>query len=641
MPPKPSTNSSALTDAAEGEKSNQSQAELKEAAKEAKKQQQLAKRAEKAEKRKQLKQLFALAKPEFGLLSGAAGCLVVSSAVSMAVPFTMGKIMDFVMLEMGLKVPDSKLFEFLKSIPFEQLFGGLVGVFLVGAGANFGRIVLMRRAAERIVERMRNRVFDNVIRQDIQFFDENRTGDVISRLSSDTVLVGKTLTQHLSDGVRKGIMASVGVGMMFYANTKLTVTMMGIIPPVAFAAMKYGKALKRISGDTQNATSEASSIAQEKLESIRTVRSFAQESRESSLYAKETHRVYELGIKESYANAWFFGGAGFSGNCVAMAILYYGGSLVAKGAITPGELTSFFMYASYVGFSMMGIGSFYGELMKGAGASQRLLELIHTSRILKEGSKRLDKIEGGIEFKNVEFAYPTRPDAPVFKDLCFAIQPGTNVAIVGKSGAGKSSIVQLLLRFYDPISGSVLIDGHDIRSLDGTYLRDSAIAFVPQEPTLFATTIRENITYGRPNATHDEIITAASKANALDFIQTFPKGLETFAGEKGVALSGGEKQRIAIARALLKNPRILILDEATSALDGNSETLVQEAMKKIKEGRTVITIAHRLSSVQQADVVIVVEDGSVVETGKYSTLVAKKDGKFRQLIESQLGRELK
>ncbi|KAI9334869.1 P-loop containing nucleoside triphosphate hydrolase protein [Obelidium mucronatum] len=536
----------------------------------------------------------------------------------MAVPFTMGKIMDFVMLEMGLKVPDSKLFEFLKSIPFEQLFGGLVGVFLVGAGANFGRIVLMRRAAERIVERMRNKVFDNVIRQDIQFFDENRTGDVISRLSSDTVLVGKTLTQHLSDGVRKGIMASVGVGMMFYANTKLTVTMMGIIPPVAFAAMKYGKALKRISGDTQNATSEASSIAQEKLESIRTVRSFAQESRESSLYAKETHRVYELGNQR--------------------VLLQMPGFLAALDFQETVLQWQFFIMEDP---SMMGIGSFYGELMKGAGASQRLLELIHTSRILKEGSKRLDKIEGGIEFKNVEFAYPTRPDAPVFKDLCFAIQPGTNVAIVGKSGAGKSSIVQLLLRFYDPISGSVLIDGHDIRSLDGTHLRDSAIAFVPQEPTLFATTIRENITYGRPNATHDEIITAASKANALDFIQTFPKGLETFAGEKGVALSGGEKQRIAIARALLKNPRILILDEATSALDGNSETLVQEAMKKIKEGRTVITIAHRLSSVQQADVVIVVEDGSVVETGKYSTLVAKKDGKFRQLIESQLGRELK
>ncbi|KAJ3012828.1 UNVERIFIED_CONTAM: ATP-binding cassette sub- B member 10, mitochondrial [Siphonaria sp. JEL0065] len=595
-----------------------------------------AKAAEKAQRHRQIRRLFALAKPEISLLVGAASCLVVSSGVSMAVPFAMGKIMDYVMMKMGLEVPDSALLRFLKSIPFEHLFGGLIGVFLAGGAANFGRIVLMRKAGERIIERLRNRIFDSVIRQDIQFFDEIRAGDVVSRLSSDTIVVGKSLTQTLSDGIRKGVMCSVGVGMMFYANTKLTLTMMGIIPPVAFAAIKYGKALKRISEQTQNATSQTTLIAQEKLDAIRTVRAFSQESRESAMFAKENKRVYDLAIKEAYANAWFFGSAGFSGNCVAMAILYYGGSLVANGQITPGELTSFFMYTGYVGFSMMGIGSFFGELMKGVGASTRLFELIETKAKLAEGTQTLENVEGRIEFRNVEFAYPTRPDASVFADLSFTIQPGTNVALVGKSGAGKSTIVQLLLRFYDPKNGLVLIDGHDLRSLNATHLRDAAIAFVPQEPTLFATSIRENITYGRPTVTHEEIIAATKKANALEFIQAFPQGLDTYTGEKGVAMSGGQKQRIAIARALLKDPKILILDEATSALDAESEGLVQDAMNKIKEGRTVITIAHRLSTIQQADVVIVVEDGRVVETGKYPALIARKDGKFRQLIEAQL-----
>ncbi|TPX67178.1 hypothetical protein CcCBS67573_g07570 [Chytriomyces confervae] len=498
----------------------------------------------------------------------------------------------------------------------------------------------MRMAGERIIERLRNQIFENIVKQDIEFFDRNRTGEIISRLAADTVVVGKSVTQNISDGLRNGIMAVVGTGMMLYVNTSLTLTMMSIIPPIAVAAIYYGRILRDISAKTQTATSHTTQVAQEKLDLIRTVRAFAQENRESHSYATETHKVYQLSMKESYAGATFFSGAGFAGNFVAMAILYYGGSLVAAGSITPGDLTSFFLYSTYVGFSFMGLSGFYGELMKGIGASSRLFALMESKGEVEGQSSqtgiKLEKVTGRIEFKDVEFAYPTRSDAKIFKGLSFTIEPGTNVAIVGKSGSGKSTVAQLLLRFYDPSKGSIFIDGIDIRSLDGNHMRNNIMSFVPQEPSLFATTIRENIAYGRSNATDQEIESACERANALGFIKKFPQGFDTYTGEKGVAMSGGQKQRIAIARALLKDPKILIMDEATSALDASSENLVQDSMSQIVMGRTVITIAHRLSTIQQADFIVVVEDGRVVETGGYDELVEREDGKFRHLIDAQL-----
>ncbi|KAJ3398820.1 ATP-binding cassette sub- B member 10, mitochondrial [Chytriomyces hyalinus] len=586
------------------------------------------------------KRIFNLAAPEVAPLSGAAALLLVSSGVSMAVPFSMGKVIDFMMIQMGLKVADSELMHLMTSIPPETLFAGLVAFFLAGAGANFGRIILMRMAGERIIERLRNQIFENIVKQDIEFFDRNRTGEIISRLAADTVVVGKSVTQNISDGLRNGIMAVVGTGMMLYVNTSLTLTMMSIIPPIAVAAIYYGRILRDISAKTQTATSHTTQVAQEKLDLIRTVRAFAQENRESHSYATETHKVYELSMKESYAGATFFSGAGFAGNFVAMAILYYGGSLVAAGSITPGDLTSFFLYSTYVGFSFMGLSGFYGELMKGIGASSRLFALMESKGQVEGQSSqtgiKLEKVTGRIEFKDVEFAYPTRSDAKIFKGLSFTIEPGTNVAIVGKSGSGKSTVAQLLLRFYDPSKGSIFIDGIDIRSLDGNHMRNNIMSFVPQEPSLFATTIRENIAYGRSNATDQEIESACERANALGFIKKFPQGFDTYTGEKGVAMSGGQKQRIAIARALLKDPKILIMDEATSALDASSENLVQDSMSQIVMGRTVITIAHRLSTIQQADFIVVVEDGRVVETGGYEELVEREDGKFRHLIDAQL-----
>ncbi|KAJ3071734.1 ATP-binding cassette sub- B member 10, mitochondrial, partial [Rhizoclosmatium hyalinum] len=553
-----------------------------------------------------------------------------------AVPFTIGKLLDYSMLKMGLQVQDSQILRFMSALSKETLFGGLAAVFALGGFANFWRIKLMERAGAKIVEGLKNKVFENILRQDVVFFDAARSGEISARIASDSAIVGHTVTQNLSDGLRKGCMATVGLGMMLYVNTRLTITMTAIIPPVAVAAIAFGRSRRKLAEKTSKAASDSTSLVQEKLDAIRTVRAFAQESRESSNYAQLNHQVFDLAMKEASAAAWFYGGAGFSGNLIAMSILYYGGSLVGSGAITPGELTSFFMYSTYLGYSLMGIMSFYGELNKGVGATGRLFEFLEAKGV-DQGGKKLENAQGKIEFKAVEFAYPSRPDAPIFQDLNFTIPAGSNVAIVGKSGSGKSSIASLLLRFYDPANGSVLIDGHDLRTLDANYLRDNVIAFVSQEPTLFATTIRENIAYGRPTASQAQIESAARQAHAYDFIQSTPSKFETYVGERGIALSGGQKQRIAIARALIKNPKILVFDEATSALDYTTEALVQESLAEVvkAQGRTVVTIAHRLSTIQQADLVIVLEEGRVVQVGRYADL-AKGTGKFKELMEAQL-----
>ncbi|KAI8611857.1 P-loop containing nucleoside triphosphate hydrolase protein [Chytriomyces sp. MP71] len=604
-----------------------------------------AKAAKKAKRNKfwkEVSRLVKLARPETGALTGATLCLLTSSAVSMSIPFTIGKILDLVSIQMGVKMADSELMRFMQSLPKRTLLAGMIGVFAAGGMANFGRIILMKKAGERIAERLRNRIFDNVIKQEVSFFDVNRTGDIVARLSNDTDQVTNSVTQNMSDGLRKAVFGAVGVGMMLRVNVRLTLTMATIIPPVAaVAAVTYGRTLKKIAAKSQEAASRCYLQAQEKLDAVRTVRAFAQEDAEKLRYARETRAVYGLSMREARARALFFGGAAFSGNCVAMAILYYGGSLVADGVITPGELTSFFMYCGYVGYSLMGLGSFYAELQRGVGASERLFELLESTgraQALSEGIK-LENVQGKIEFKNVAFAYPSRPEAPVLKDLSFIIQPGTNVAVVGKSGAGKTSIAQLLMRFYEPNHGTISIDGHNLPTLSGAYLRENIISLVPQDSVLFATTIRENIAYGRPGATQVQIEAAAAQAHALEFIRALPDGFDTYVGEKGASLSGGQKQRIAIARALIKDPRVLVFDEATSALDAEAEKAVMEAMKGIVKGRSVVTIAHRLSTIKQADMIVVIEDGKTVETGKFSDLVGKHNGKFRDLVVSTLTEE--
>ncbi|KAI8805219.1 P-loop containing nucleoside triphosphate hydrolase protein [Cladochytrium replicatum] len=658
----------------------------------------------------EISRIARLAKPEAKTLGLAITFLFISSAVTLSVPFAMGVLIDVAMVshstaeegsasenspsteapksssppvdtsKQATPAPSSTMSSLttflntrrdssspaspasaaLRSLSTAQLFGGLACVFLIGAGANMGRVVLLRLAGERIVSRLRSRLFGSVVRQDIGFFDkkENRTGDLVSRLSMDTNIIGKTITQNVSDGLRSTVQASIGFAMMVYVNAKLAGTMIFIVPPVAIAAIVYGRVVRDLARKTQDAIGEATKVAEEKLGNVRTVRAFAQEEAETQRYTERVQAIYNLARKEAFASGWFFGGLGASGNFLMLAILYYGGFMVSSGQITVGELASFFLYTGYAGSSLFGLSNFYSDLMKGVGASTRVFDLLEqrpkierppaslflpapTSKAIvavpepETAPVKLEKVQGRITFENVTFSYPTRPDAHVFKDLTFDVEPGTHVAIVGRSGSGKSSIASLILRFYDPSSGTIKIDGVDIKQLDNEWLRDEVLGVVPQEPVIFAGSVAENIAYARPESTREQIEAVAAQANASQFIESFPKSYDTFVGEKGTAISGGQKQRLAIARALLKNPKIFILDEATSSLDQSAEGLVQEAIDRLVEGRTVIAIAHRDSTIRKADRVLMVEAGlGVVESGSYWQLMGRK-GKFWEMMKQK------
>lgn len=357
-------------------------------------------------------------------------------------------------------------------------------------------------------------------------------------------------------------------------------------------------------------------------------------------YTSKMDCVMQLARKEAFARAGFFGATGLSGNLIVLSVLYKGGLLMGSAHMTVGELSSFLMYAFWVGLSIGGLSSFYSELMKGLGAGGRLWELLERKPQLpfNEGLILNEKrFQGALQFKNVHFAYPARPEVPIFRDFSLSIPSGSVTALVGPSGSGKSTVVSLLLRLYDPISGSVHLDGQDIRQLNPVWLR-SKIGTVSQEPVLFSCSIAENIAYGADNpslVTATQVEQVADVANAAAFIRSFPQGFNTVVGEKGVLLSGGQKQRIAIARALLKNPKILLLDEATSALDAENEHLVQEALDRLAEGRTVLVIAHRLSTVKNANLVAVLDQGRIIECGEHKELLSKPDGVYRKLMRKQ------
>ncbi|KAF2803401.1 ATP-dependent permease MDL2, partial [Mytilinidion resinicola] len=574
--------------------------------------------------------LIKIARPELGTLGWAFVFLLVSSSVSLSVPFSIGKILDI-----ATKAEGST--DTLFGLDMSTFYLVLGGVLATGAAANFGRIIILRIVGERIVARLRSQLYRKTFVQDAEFFDANRVGDLISRLGSDTIIVGKSITQNLSDGLRSVVSGAAGFAMMGWVSLQLTGILALVGPPVAVAAFISGRMLRNISRKIQKNLGTMTKVAEERLGNVRTSQAFAGEQQEVGRYNRQIRRVFNLGKREALVAATFYGSTGLMGNLTVIAVLYVGGSMVKSGAITIGELSSFLMYTAYAGSSMVGLSGFWGEMMKGVGAASRLFELQDRNPTISPTvGEPVKSAQGPIEFKNVSFSYPTRPAVTIFKDLNFTIQPGTNVAIVAPSGAGKSTVASLLLRFYVPNTGQILIDGRDITKLNAKQLRRK-IGFVGQEPVLFSGTIAENIAYGVPHATRAEIVTAARKANC-QFIGDFPDGLETHVGARGTQLSGGQKQRIAIARALIKQPDILILDEATSALDAESETLVNQALGVLlREQNTTISIAHRLSTIKRSDRVIVISaDGDVAEEGTYRELANNPDGAFTKLMEWQI-----
>src|SRR5690242_19998969 len=460
--------------------------------------------------------LIKIARPEMGTLSWAFVFLLFSSAISMSIPFSIGRILD---AATQAEKTDGLLF----GMDMTTFYIALGSVLCAGAAANFSRIVILRIVGERIVARLRSQLYRKTFVQNAEFFDANRVGDLISRLGSDTIIVGKSITQNLSDGLRSLVSGAAGFVMMGYVSLKLTGILALIAPPVAVVAFFSGRALRNLSRKIQKNLGTLTKIAEERLGNVRTSQAFAGEVQEAARYNRQIKRIFTLGKKEAVVAAGFYGSTGLMGNLTIIAILYAGGGMVKSGVISIGELSSFLMYTAYAGSSMVGLSGFYGEMMKGVGAASRLFELQDRQpTISPTKGEPVRSARGPIEFNNVSFAYPTRPAVNIFKNINFKIEQGTNVAIVAPSGAGKSTVASLLLRFYVPTDGVITIDGRDITKLNAKQLRRK-IGFVGQEPVLFSGTIAENIAYGAPQATRAEIVAAARKANCQfisDFVST-------------------------------------------------------------------------------------------------------------------------
>ncbi|KAL4064241.1 P-loop containing nucleoside triphosphate hydrolase protein [Scleroderma yunnanense] len=574
-----------------------------------------------------LRKVIALAKPEKKPLFLAICLLLVSSSVAMSVPFTIGKLIDYFSSENP-------------QIPFGlstwQASGILLLAFTAGAICNSGRSFLMRISGQRIVARLRERTYEAAMRQEIEFIEKGE-GDVLSRLSVDSSIVGESITGNLSDGLRAVVMSSVGLGAMFYLSPNLTLLMLGIVPPVSLGAVWYGRYLKKLSNQTQEAMGDMTKVAQESLSALRTVQAFNANTQEQHKFHERVTNVLNLARKEAVATGLFYGSTGWSGNVTILGLLGYGGTLVAQGAITVGDLTSLLLYTVYVGNGLQMLTSFFTSIMRGIGAGTRIFELLDRKPAIppNQGIAVDPSRRGIVKFENVGFEYPSRKGVVILDNFNLELDVGESVAIVGKSGGGKSSVQSLLLRFYDPVRGKVTFDGQDIREFKPSSWR-SIIGIVPQDPVLFTGTIASNIAFGNPTATRKQIEAAAREANC-EFVWGMPKGFDTEIGR--TSLSGGQRQRLAIARALLKKPAILALDEATSSLDATSEHRVNDTINKILQDRrtTCLIVAHRLSTIARAERIVVLEDGRITESGTYHDLVSQPDSRFRALMAAQLG----
>ncbi|KAI4867762.1 P-loop containing nucleoside triphosphate hydrolase protein [Hypoxylon rubiginosum] len=574
--------------------------------------------------------LIKIAKPEARNLVIAVVLLLISSSLFISLPLVVGKVMN---LATSKPIEETEIF----GLSLYQFFGAFALALSAGACANFGRIVLLRIIGERVVTRLRSQLFKKTYSQDAEFFDANRVGDLISRLGTDTIIVGKSITQNVSDGLRAIVNSVSGLALMAWISPSLTAIIVVAAPFIGSASFIYSRIIRRLSRKTQQNLGTLTKIAEERLGNVKTSQAFAGEAQEVRRYNKQVRKVFDLGKKQSIYDAWYFSATSWMGNMTIIALLWFGGNLVRDGIMTTGDLTTFVMYAFWAGGGLFGVANFYSELMKGVGAATRIFELQdRDSGISATKGFKVVSAQGPIRFENVSFAYPTRPAVSIFNGLNFEIPSGSNVCIVGPSGGGKSTVSSLLLRFYDTTAGTISIDGVDISKMNAKSLR-RRIGMVSQEPVLFSGTVAENISYGKPHATRSEIVMAAQKANC-GFISDFPQGLETQVGPRGAQLSGGQKQRIAIARALIKDPDILILDEATSALDAESETAVNLALAALLKGRrTTISIAHRLSTIKRSDRLIVLSgDGTVAEAGSYEELSSNPRSEFTRLMEWQM-----
>ena len=490
-------------------------------------------------------------------------------------------------------------------------------------------------AAERLTARLRQRVFDHLLRQEIAFFDSRNVGELTARLWDDVTVVGRVIGEPFGAAVRFALIGVIGTVLLIYTSPLLSVLLVLAVPPIALTAWFLGGRVKTRSTQTQQAYAEAGIVAEESLGGIRTVRAFAQEPAARARYGQRLMAAVEAARQRILANSLRAGVAFVAGEGAALAGLWAGANLILKGRLTSGEVISFVLYGFLVARGLRRASDFWGDAVRGLGATQWIFELLgREPHVPIEGGVRLARVEGAVALEGVRFHYPARPDVEALANIDLRVRPGEVVALVGRSGAGKSTILNLLLRFYDPDEGRIAIDGHDVRTLDASWLR-SQIGVVLQEPVLFSGTIADNIRYGLTERSDAEVAAAAELACAREFIERFPAGFATTIGTRGVQLSGGQRQRLAIARAVLRRPRVLVLDEATNALDSESEAFVHQALRALDYGPTTFIIAHRLSTVINLDRVVVLDRGRIVDSGPHEELV-KTSPVYRQLVETQL-----
>ena len=550
------------------------------------------------------------------------GFLLLTGATALAFPKLMGMLIDCVKNK--------------NSNQANQVALLLIGILILQSFFSFFRLSLFINFTEHTLANLRLALYSNLIKLPMSFFSQKRVGELNSRISSDISQIQDTLTSTIAEFLRQFILIIGGVILLASESLKLTLMMLSVVPLVAVAAVIFGRFIRKYSKKVQDQVAESQVIVEETLQGISNVKAFANEWYEIARYNGKISEIVKIAIKGGKYRGYF---ASFIIFCLfgsIVAVVWYGVTLSIDGEMTVGQLITFVLYSTFVGASFGGIAELYAQIQKAVGATERVFELLEEKpeKINAIQKKNIEKIQGNVTFKNVAFSYPSRKEIQVLKDVSFTANFGQKIAIVGPSGAGKSTISSLLLRFYAIESGSVLIDNKNIYDYDLENLRGN-MSIVPQDVILFGGSIKENIAYGKPDATEEEIFLAAKQANALDFVNGFPEKFETLVGERGIKLSGGQRQRIAIARALLKNPSILILDEATSSLDSESEKLVQEALETLMEGRTSIIIAHRLSTIRNADTILVLDKGIISEQGTHKELLGIEKGIYKNLSNLQ------
>ncbi|MBN2173464.1 MAG: ATP-binding cassette domain-containing protein [Bacteroidales bacterium] len=575
---------------------------------------------------KRLYRLFRFIRPQKSVFILGLIFLLLSSVTTLIFPMLMGDLLDSA---------TNGTLEKINRIGFI-----LLGIFVANSIFSYFRIYTFAVVTQKTLALLRQTTYNHLIRLPMVFFSSRRVGELNSRISADIALLQETFTNTLAQFIRQVITIVGGITLLTIISYKLTLFMLAIVPVVAIIARIFGTFIRKLSKISQDKVAESNTIVEETLQAITNVKAFANEAFEILRYKKKTDEVIEIGLKGAKWRGLFVSFIFLAMFGSIAGVVWYGVYLVNQGdSMTSGDLFKFILYTVFIAGSISGMADLYSQIQKAIGATENLMDILEEDtepfEQTIEALKQPECCKGKVEFAGVSFNYPTRKDVRVLKNISFTLKKGEQVALVGPSGAGKSTITSLLFRFYDPTDGQIFIDNRNIKEYNLTDLR-SNMAIVPQEVLLFGGTIRENIEYGKPGASEQEIIEAARKANAMEFITNFPEGLDTIVGERGVQLSGGQRQRIAIARAILKDPAILILDEATSSLDSESERLVQDALQQLMKGRTSIVIAHRLSTIHNADKIIVIDKGEVKEMGSHEKLLEIENGIYKNLSELQL-----